>query len=84
MRAEFERCISNFLGKEDTILCSSGYSTNANFTSIIVGNDAVCFVDKNIHTSTRVGLNYNIKFFDENNLKYLEQNLQKYKNHNRK
>jgi 7-keto-8-aminopelargonate synthetase-like enzyme len=78
---ECEKCISKFLGKEDTILCSSGYSTNANFIKFIVGKDAVCFVDKHIHTSTRVGLNYDMKIFDETNLNDLEQKLKKYHDH---
>lgn len=71
-----EKVIAEFVGKEDTIIVSQGYSTNASFFSTIVDSRCLVLSDSLNHASIRFGIRLSgasVKVFKHNDMKDLEK-----------
>jgi serine palmitoyltransferase len=75
---ETEQVIANFVGKEDAVLYSMGYSTNANIFASLVDKNCLVISDELNHASIRFGVRISkavIKIFKHNNMEALEKVL---------
>ncbi|KAL6945414.1 serine palmitoyltransferase component [Hanseniaspora vineae] len=75
LHREVEKLVAKFVGKEDALLCSMGYSTNANFFNTFLNKNCLIISDGLNHTSIRTGVRLSgasIKVFKHNDMVYLE------------
>lgn len=73
---EAEKCIANFVGKEDAILVSMGYSTNATLFNAFLDSKCLVISDSLNHTSIRTGVRLSaaaVKTFRHGDMKGLEK-----------
>lgn len=78
LHIECERIISNFVGKEDSIIVSQGYGTNANLFSSLADSKTLVISDELNHASIRFGIRLSgafVKVFKHNDMKDLENLL---------
>ena len=71
-----ERVIADFVGKEDAIIVSQGYGTNANLFSSIADSKTLVISDELNHASIRFGIRLSgasVKVFKHNDTKDLEK-----------
>ncbi|CAI5757511.1 unnamed protein product [Candida verbasci] len=71
-----ERVIADFVGKEDAIIVSQGYGTNANFFMSIADSKTLIISDELNHASIRFGIRLSgaiVKVFKHNDMKSLEK-----------
>lgn len=76
---KLENDLSEFFGFEDTMLFSTGYSTNLGIISALMGTNDVIILDKLCHASIIDGArlsNAKIKLFPHSNIDLLEKKLQ--------
>lgn len=73
-----EKVVADFVGKEDAVIYSQGYGTNAVIFSSFVDKDCLVISDELNHASIRFGVRMSgaaIKVFKHNNMKNLEKIL---------
>lgn len=73
-----EKVVADFVGKEDAIIYSQGYGTNAVIFSSLVDKDSLVISDSLNHASIRFGVRMSgagLKVFKHNNMKNLEKIL---------
>lgn len=71
-----EKVIANFVGKEDSIIVSQGYGTNASLFASIVDSRCLVLSDSLNHASIRFGIRLSgasVKVFKHNDMKDLEK-----------
>lgn len=71
-----ERVIADFVGKEDSIIVSQGYGTNASLFASIVDSQCLVLSDSLNHASIRFGIRLSgasVKVFKHNDMKDLEK-----------
>ncbi|KAH3901825.1 probable Serine palmitoyltransferase 2 [Saccharomycodes ludwigii] len=71
-----EKLIADFVGKEDAIICSMGYGTNANFFNSILNKRCLVISDELNHTSIRTGVRLSgaaVRAFKHNDMEDLER-----------
>lgn len=71
-----EGVISDFVGKEDAIIVSQGYGTNANLFASLVDSQCLMISDELNHASTRFGIRLSgaiVKVFKHNDMRDLEK-----------
>lgn len=76
LHLEVEREIANFVGKEDALVFSMGYSTNANFFNTILDGKCLVISDELNHTSIRTGVRLSgaaVRTFKHNDMNILEK-----------
>ncbi|GME66599.1 unnamed protein product [Ambrosiozyma monospora] len=72
---ETEKLVADFIGKEDSLIFSMGFGTNANFFSSLVNSKCLVISDSLNHGSTRVGIRISgaaVKIFPHNDMDKLE------------
>lgn len=75
---ELERKIAKFKGCKNAILYSSGYGANCGSLLAMLQEKDIAILDRLVHASIIDGCkNTNVKFFKHNNIKSLEQILEK-------
>jgi glycine C-acetyltransferase len=78
IHVELERKIAKFKGCKNAILYSSGYGANCGSLLAMLQEKDIAILDRLVHASIIDGCkNTNVKFFKHNNLKSLEQILEK-------
>ncbi|CAN3375430.1 hypothetical protein DIURU_002376 [Diutina rugosa] len=78
LHQETERVIANFVGKEDAIIVSQGYGTNANLFMSIADKNTLVISDELNHASIRFGIRLSgacVKVFKHNNVDDLEKRI---------
>lgn len=73
-----EKVVADFVGKEDAVIYSQGYSTNAVIFTSLVDKDCLVISDELNHASIRFGIKMSgagIKVFKHNDMKKLEKTL---------
>lgn len=78
LHMECERVIADFVGKEDAIIVSQGYGTNANLFSSLADSKTLVISDELNHASIRFGIRLSgavVKVFKHNDMKDLEKLL---------
>lgn len=78
LHRETERLVAGFLGKQDCIITSMGYSTNANFFNSFLNKNCLVISDELNHASIRTGVRLSgasVKPFKHNDMKALEKLL---------
>lgn len=76
LHADVEKLVARFVGKDDSIIFSQGFSTNSNFFSSFVDSECLVLSDELNHSSIRTGLRLsgvNIKIFRHNDTANLEK-----------
>ncbi|QPG76857.1 hypothetical protein FOA43_004251 [Brettanomyces nanus] len=71
-----ERILAEFLGKEDSLIFSMGYGTNAHLFTSLLNSKCLVISDSLNHSSTRFGIRLSgaaVKVFPHNNMVALEQ-----------
>lgn len=71
-----EKVIADFVGKEDSIIVSQGYGTNASLFASIVDSQCLVLSDSLNHASIRFGIRLSgasVKVFKHNDMKDLEK-----------
>lgn len=71
-----EKVIADFVGKEDSIIVSQGYGTNATFFASIVDSRCLVLSDSLNHASMRFGIRLSgasVKVFKHNDMRDLEK-----------
>ncbi len=77
---ELEKKIAKFKSCDNAILYTSGYNANCGSLLALLGEKDIAILDKLVHASIIDGCkNTNVKFFKHNNLKSLEQILERSK-----
>ncbi|KAI5954276.1 LCB2 [Candida jiufengensis] len=75
LHRECERVVADFVGKEDAIIVSQGYGTNANFFASIADSKTLVISDELNHASIRFGIRLSgasVKVYKHNDMKDLE------------
>ncbi|RCK63220.1 Serine palmitoyltransferase 2 [Candida viswanathii] len=75
LHRQCEQVIADFVGKEDAIIVSQGYGTNANFFASIADAKTLVISDELNHASIRFGIRLSgasVKVFKHNDMKDLE------------
>lgn len=78
LHQETERVIANFVGKEDAIIVSQGYGTNANLFMLIADKNTLVILDELNHALIRFGIRLSgacVKVFKHNNCDDLEKRI---------
>ena len=78
LHLECEKVIAEFVGKEDSIIVSQGYGTNANLFSSLADQKTLIISDELNHASIRFGIRLSsasVKVFKHNDIKDLEKLL---------
>lgn len=76
LHRECERVIADFVGKEDAIIVSQGYGTNATFFASVADSKTLIISDELNHASIRFGIRISgaiVKVYKHNDMKDLEQ-----------
>ena len=76
LHREAERLIARFVGKEDAMLFSMGYGTNANFFNAFLDSKCLIISDELNHTSIRTGVRLSgatVRVFKHGDMKGLEK-----------
>ncbi|CCH58660.1 hypothetical protein TBLA_0A08710 [Henningerozyma blattae CBS 6284] len=76
LHVEAERLIATFLGKEDAMIFSQGYGTNANFFNAFLDSKCLVISDELNHTSIRTGVRLSgatVRIFKHNDMTALEK-----------
>lgn len=76
LHKECEKVIADFVGKEDSIIVSQGYGTNASVFASLVDSQCLVISDELNHASIRFGIRMSgaiVKPFEHNNMKQLEK-----------
>lgn len=76
LHKDCEKVIANFVGKEDSIIVSQGYGTNASLFASIVDSRCLVLSDSLNHASIRFGIRLSgasVKVFKHNDMKDLEK-----------
>ncbi|ODV77471.1 palmitoyl transferase [Suhomyces tanzawaensis NRRL Y-17324] len=76
LHKQCERVISDFVGKEDVVIVSMGYGTNANFFASIADSKTLIISDELNHASIRFGIRLSgasVKVFKHNDMDDLEK-----------
>jgi serine palmitoyltransferase len=76
LHIECERVIADFVGKEDAIIVSQGYGTNANMFTSLADSKTLVISDELNHASIRFGIRLSgasVKVFKHNDMKALEK-----------
>ncbi|SCU78346.1 LADA_0A05204g1_1 [Lachancea dasiensis] len=71
-----EKLVAEFVGKEDAMVFSQGYGSNANFFNSILDPKCLVISDELNHTSIRTGVRLSgatVKAFKHNNMEVLEK-----------
>ncbi|KAH3683580.1 hypothetical protein WICPIJ_005427 [Wickerhamomyces pijperi] len=79
LHVKVEKTIAEFIGKDDSILVSMGYATNASLFSSLLDKKCLIISDELNHTSIRTGVRLSgcsVKSFSHNNMAKLEKLLQ--------
>lgn len=75
LHQEAEIAVANFVGKEDAMIFSMGYGTNANFFNSFLDSKCLVISDELNHTSIRTGVRLSgaaVRTFKHNDMKVLE------------
>ncbi|ODV97036.1 hypothetical protein PACTADRAFT_48812 [Pachysolen tannophilus NRRL Y-2460] len=75
-----EKVVAEFVGKEDSVIFSMGFSTNANLFTSLVNKKCLIISDELNHASIRFGVRLSgtvVKIFPHNDMKALEKLLRK-------
>lgn len=78
MHIELEKLIARFVGKDDAVVISQGFLTNANFFGTIIDQECLVISDELNHLSIRTGLRMSgatIKIFKHNDMAAFEKLL---------
>lgn len=78
LHVQTEKTIAKFVGKDDSILFSMGYATNASLFSSLLDKKSLVISDELNHTSIRTGVRLSgcsVKTFPHNNMEALEKLL---------
>lgn len=78
LHVKTEKTIAKFVGKDDSILFSMGYATNASLFSSLLDKKSLVISDELNHTSIRTGVRLSgcsVKTFPHNNMDALENLL---------
>lgn len=78
LHKQCEEIVADFVGKEDAIIVSQGYGTNANFFASLVDSKCLVISDELNHASIRFGIRISgasVKVFRHNDMKSLEKLL---------
>ncbi|RLV84997.1 Serine palmitoyltransferase 2 [Meyerozyma sp. JA9] len=78
LHKECEKIVADFVGKEDAIVVSQGYGTNANFFASLVDSKCLVISDELNHASIRFGIRISgasVKVFRHNDIANLEKLL---------
>ncbi|XBW36149.1 hypothetical protein QEN19_001729 [Hanseniaspora menglaensis] len=78
LHRETEELVARFVGMEDCIITSMGYSTNANFFNAFLNKNCLVISDELNHASIRTGVRLSgasVKPFKHNDMKFLEKLL---------
>jgi 8-amino-7-oxononanoate synthase len=81
IHAELARELAAFMGKEDAILCTTGYQTNVGAVSALLGKNDVVIMDRLDHASLVDGArlaNAEVIRFRHNDMESLDDALRKY------
>lgn len=76
LHIEAEELIASFVGKEDAMIFSMGYSTNANFFNAFLDSKCLIISDELNHTSIRTGVRSSgaaVRAFKHNDMDELEK-----------
>lgn len=76
--SKLEKLIARFVGKDDALIFSQGFTTNANFFTSIIDSECLVISDELNHASIRTGLRVSgttIKIFQHNDMANLEDVL---------
>lgn len=76
LHKDCERVIADFVGKEDAIIVSQGYGTNASLFATLVDSQCLVISDSLNHASIRFGIRLSgavVKPFEHNNMEHLEK-----------
>lgn len=76
LHKDCERVIADFVGKEDAIIVSQGYGTNASLFATLVDSQCLVISDALNHASIRFGIRLSgavVKPFEHNNMEHLEK-----------
>ncbi|CAN3361164.1 serine palmitoyltransferase 2 [Diutina catenulata] len=76
LHKECEAVVAEFVGKDDAIIVSQGYGTNANLFASIADSKTLVISDELNHASIRFGIRLsgaNVKVFKHNDVKDLEK-----------
>ncbi|CEP63077.1 serine C-palmitoyltransferase LCB2 LALA0_S07e01882g [Lachancea lanzarotensis] len=76
LHLETEKLVARFVGKEDAMIFSQGYGSNANFFNSILDPKCLVISDELNHTSIRTGVRLSgatVKAFKHNNMENLEK-----------
>ncbi|OBA28577.1 PLP-dependent transferase [Hanseniaspora valbyensis NRRL Y-1626] len=78
LHLDTEALVARFVGKDDCIITSMGYSTNANFFNSFLNKNCLVISDELNHASIRTGVRLSgasVKPYKHNDMKVLEQLL---------
>lgn len=78
LHRDTEKLVARFVGKEDCIITSMGYSTNANFFNSFLNKNCLVISDELNHASIRAGVRLSgasVKPYKHNDMKVLEELL---------
>lgn len=78
LHIECERTIADFVGKEDSLIVSQGYGTNASLFASLADSQCLVISDSLNHASIRFGIRLSgasVKVFKHNDMKDLEKLL---------
>lgn len=78
LHRDTEKLVARFVGKEDCIITSMGYSTNANFFNSFLNKNCLVISDELNHASIRAGVRLSgasVKPYKHNDMKVLEKLL---------
>lgn len=76
LHKQCERVVADFVGKDDCVIVSQGYGTNASVFAALVDSQCLVISDSLNHASIRFGIRLSgavVKAFEHNNLKSLEK-----------
>ncbi|OBA21199.1 PLP-dependent transferase [Metschnikowia bicuspidata var. bicuspidata NRRL YB-4993] len=76
LHVKCEKVIADFVGKEDALIVSQGYGTNASLFASLVDSQSLVISDSLNHASTRFGIRLSgaiVKVFKHNDMKDLEK-----------
>ncbi|KAF7985782.1 hypothetical protein HWV62_405 [Athelia sp. TMB] len=78
LHVQAEALVARFVGREDALISSMGYATNATVIPALVGRGCLVISDELNHTSIRTGVRYSgadVRTFKHNDMRSLEKLL---------
>ncbi|TFK53233.1 serine palmitoyltransferase 2 [Heliocybe sulcata] len=78
LHSQAEALVANFVGQEDSLICSMGFATNSTIIPALVSKGCLVISDELNHASIRFGVRLsgaNVRMFKHNDMKDLENLL---------